>query len=285
MIRPPDAWILDLDGVVWRGDTPVPGSAEAVGELRRAGARVVFVSNNSATTVPAYLAKLERMGMPTDAGDLVTSAQAAADLVPEGSRALVLGGAGIIEALTGRGVEAIDADVVVAAPGTVVDHVVVGIDRRISYERLSVAVTAVLEGALLIGTNEDPTFPTAEGLRPGGGSLVAAVAYAGGVTPVIAGKPHRAIVSTTLRRLGRGNGDGLLVVGDQPLTDGRFAEALGAGFALVLSGVTDAEAATRAVPVPDLVVADLAAVVTRVVGTVVAGAGPGTGPGGTAGVG
>jgi HAD superfamily hydrolase (TIGR01450 family) len=278
-MRPPDAWILDLDGVVWRGDTPVRGSAEAIGELRRGGARVVFVSNNSATTVPAYLAKLERMGMPTEPGDLVTSAQAAADLVPAGSRALVLGGAGIVEALSGQGVEAIDADVVVASPGIVVDHVVVGIDRRISYERLSVAVTAVLAGATLIGTNEDPTFPTAEGLRPGGGSLVAAVAYAAGVTPVIAGKPHRAIASTTLHRLGRERGAGLLVVGDQPLTDGRFAEALGARFALVLSGVTDAEAATRAVPVPDLVAADLAAVVA----TVSAGTLPGIGPGGRAG--
>lgn len=281
MIRPPDAWILDLDGVVWRGDTPVRGSAGAVGELRRAGLRVVFVSNNSATTVPAYLAKLERMGMPTEDVDLVTSAQAAADLVPAGSRALVLGGAGIIEALSGRGVEAIDADVVVAAPGTAVDHVVVGLDRRISYERLSAAVTAVLAGATLIGTNEDPTFPTADGLRPGGGSLVAAVAYAGGVTPEIAGKPHRAIASTTLRRLGRASGAGLLVVGDQPLTDGRFAEALGAGFALVLSGVTDATAATRAVPVPDLVAADLAAVVEAVV----AGTVPGSDPAGLSGTG
>ncbi len=245
---------------MWRGDTPVPGSAETVRSLRAGGERVVFVSNNSATTIADYLAKLERMGMPTEPADLVTSAQAAADLVPAGSRALVMGGAGIVEALTAGGVEVVDADDLPPGSG-VVDHVVVGIDRRLSYARLAAAVGAVLAGARLIGTNEDPTFPTADGLRPGGGSLLAAVSYATGATAVVAGKPHTPIAMTTLGRVGLSSGAGLVVVGDQPLTDGRFAVALGARFALVLSGVTDAAAAALVTPVPDVVAPDLAAVV------------------------
>lgn len=261
----PNGWICDLDGVIWRGDSAIAGSAESVRRLRSEGQRVVFVSNNSSTTIGDYLAKLDRMGMATEPQDLVTSAQAAAELVPAGSRALVMGGPGIIEALAAAGIEATD----VSDAGTdgaygahvAFDHVVVGLDRRLSYDRLTVAVSAVLGGARLVGTNEDPTFPSSAGLRPGGGSLLAAVAFAGGVQPVVAGKPHQAIATTTLRRFGVEDGCGLVVVGDQPFTDGRFAVALGARFALVLSGVTRASEVASVSPIPDLVAADLRGVV------------------------
>jgi 4-nitrophenyl phosphatase len=253
--------VCDLDGVVWRGDRPIAGSSETVCKLRSRGERVVFVSNNSTATVGDYLSKLERLGMPTTADDLVTSAQAAAELVPAGARALVLGGPGIVEALSARSVEVVDASDAGAGHAASFDHVVVGLDRRLSYERLSSAVSAVLAGAKLIGTNEDPTYPVPEGLKPGGGAVLAAVAVAGGVVPVVAGKPHAPIAATTLRRLGRSNGAGLLVVGDQPFTDGRFAVTLGASFALVLSGVTAAGDVAAVRPVPELVRADLAELV------------------------
>jgi HAD superfamily hydrolase (TIGR01450 family) len=254
----PSAWLCDLDGVIWRGSTAIPGSPETITALRAAGERVVFISNNSSTAVGDYLAKLSAIGIPTDPNDLVTSAQAAAGLVGVGARAMVLGGPGITEALTARGVETVDAGT--DKPGQV-DVVVVGLDRTINYQRLSAAVTAVLGGAMLIGTNEDPTFPTADGLRPGGGAILAAVMYATGASPVIAGKPHTPIAALTKDRLGTLDVSKAVMVGDQPRTDGLFAQALGAQFALVLSGVTTSS--DGVVPKPAYIAADLRELVDR----------------------
>lgn len=238
-------WVLDLDGVVWLGEEPVPGSAEAISGLRRSGRRVVFVTNNSSATVAQYLAKLERVGVPAERGDLVTSAQAAAFLVEPGSTALVCAGAGVEEALRARGVEVVsDGDA---------DAVVVGWHRDFSFERLTAACRAIWGGARFIATNDDPTYPTPDGLLPGGGSIVAAVAYATGIESLVAGKPHQPIADLVTARAG----DVALVVGDRPATDGLLAARLGVPFALVLSGVTragDAPAATGA----DYVAADLA---------------------------
>lgn len=259
------AWICDLDGVLWRGDVPIPGSVQAIARLHEAGHRVLFVSNNSSMTVSAYLAKFASIGMAVGGDDVCTSAQAAARLVEPGEKVLVLGGDGIREALKRRG--AIPVEIVGADDPGGIDAVMVGMDRQIDYSRLTAAVRTVLGGARLIGTNDDPTFPAADGLNPGAGALLAAVAFAGGVDPTIAGKPHRPIAELVMERLGSGEVlSGHLLVGDQPRTDGAMATALGVPFALVLSGVTAADAAARLSPRPEHVEPDLAALVRRLVG-------------------
>jgi len=259
------AWICDLDGVLWRGDVPIPGSVQAIARLHEAGQRVLFVSNNSSMTISAYLAKFASIGMAVGGDDVCTSAQAAARLVEPGERVLVLGGDGIREALKRRGavpVEIAGAD----DPGSI-DAVMVGMDRQIDYVRLTAAVRTVLGGARLIGTNDDPTFPASDGLNPGAGALLAAVAFAGGVEPVVAGKPHRPTAELVLERLGTADAlGGHLLVGDQPRTDGLMASALRVPFALVLSGVTSAGAAATLEPRPAHVDPDLATLVRRLVG-------------------
>jgi HAD superfamily hydrolase (TIGR01450 family) len=245
------AWILDLDGVLWLADVAIPGSAEAVTRLRNDGERVLFVSNNSSAPVAEYLAKLQRLKVPTGPDDLVTSAQAAATLLEPGQTALVCAGAGVEEALTQRGVSTVrEGDA---------DAVVVGWHRNFDYEGLTAAATAVMGGARLIGTNDDATYPTPEGLIPGGGAILAAVATASGVDPVIAGKPHEPMTRLVRDRLG-GDADRSVVVGDRPSTDGLFAEALGLPFLLVLSGVTK-ENDLPVDPTPARVAPDLAALV------------------------
>lgn len=243
-------WAVDLDGVLWRGDTPIPGSADAVAELRRRGHRVVFLTNNSHNRVDAYLEKLAAAGFPADAADVVTSAQAAASLVEPGSTALVCGGPGVEEALAAR-----DVETVLDGPA---DAVVVGWHAEFDYERLTAAAAAVRGGARLIGTNDDATYPTAEGEIPGGGAILAAVAYASSVTPEVAGKPHDAMVALVADSVGPVE----VMVGDRPSTDGRLARAMGARFALVLSGVTGRDD-LPVEPEPDLVADDLAAVVAK----------------------
>jgi len=239
--------VLDLDGVVWLGDQPIPGAAEAVGTLRARGERVLFATNNSFARLAEQEAKLERFGIPAH-GDVLTSAMAAARLVEAGERALVCGGPGIAEALEGRGATPVrDGDA---------DAVVVGFHRDFDYERLRVAVRAVQRGARLIATNDDATYPTPDGLIPGGGAIVAAVAYASGVRAVVAGKPH-APMADLVREAGGETGT---VVGDRPETDGAFARTLGYRFALVLSGVTH-ETDLPVEPAPDTVAPSLAALV------------------------
>jgi 4-nitrophenyl phosphatase len=245
------AWILDLDGVVWLSDDAISGSAEAVARLRARRDRVLFVSNNSSARVGEYLAKLERLGVPTGRDDLVTSGQAAATLLQRGQTALVCAGPGVEEALGERGVKT------VRDGGA--DAVVVGWHRDFDYDGLTAAARAVMNGARLIGTNDDATYPTPDGPIPGGGAILAAVATAAGVEPTVAGKPHGPIVELVRARLGN-DLEGSTVVGDRPSTDGRLAVALGVRFALVLSGVTKKED-LPVDPQPAEVAADLAALV------------------------
>lgn len=246
----PMTWILDLDGVVWLSDDPIPGSAEAVVRLREAGHRVLFLTNNSGPKVGYLAEKLSAMGVPAEPDDIVTSAQAAASLLEPGSTALVCAGEGVEEALEARGVTTVESGDA--------DAVVVGFHRHFDYGRLCAAFTAVHHGARLIGTNDDATYPTPDGPIPGGGSLLAAVAYASGAEPEVAGKPFAPMVDLARSR----SGDGVhTVVGDRPSTDGRFARALGARFALVLSGV--ARAGDDHDPEPDVVADDLASLVQR----------------------
>jgi len=222
----PVSWVLDLDGVVWLGTQAIAGASDAVAALRRRGHKLAFVTNNAQASRGEVAARLSALGIEAD-NDVFTSAMAAASLVAPGQRVLAFAGPGVHDALASRGVEVVT--------GPTADVVIVGKHEDLSYQLLRNAARAVRAGATFIATNTDATYPTADGLDPGAGSLVAAVATAAGRAPdVVAGKPHQAMVDLVVGHLG-GNG---VVVGDVPHTDGLFAKALGYHFALVLSGVT-----------------------------------------------
>jgi 4-nitrophenyl phosphatase len=239
--------VLDLDGVVWLADRAIDGAADAIARLRAGGHRVVFVSNNSFAPVSEVEAKLAGFAIPA-AGDVLTSAVAAATLVKPGDRVLLCAGPGASEALTNAGAEVVtDGDA---------DAVVVGFHRSFDYEELCRAATAVRRGARLIGTNDDATYPTPNGPIPGGGSILAAVATGAGVTPVVAGKPYEPMADLVRAELGA-DLDGAVMVGDRPDTDGRFARTIGCRFGLVFSGVTR-RSDLPVNPTPDLVAEDLA---------------------------
>jgi HAD superfamily hydrolase (TIGR01450 family) len=241
------AWALDLDGVLWLGDRPIPGAAEAVARLRSAGQEVIFVTSNSSVPVGEVEAKLSRHGISARGG-VVTSAMAAAGLVEPGETALVCAGRGVDEALTLRGVRTVRT-----GPA---DVVVVGFHRDFDYDRLEAASTAVRNGARLLATNDDATYPMPDGPIPGGGAILAAVRTASGAVAEVAGKPNRPMADLVRALVG----DEGVMVGDRPDTDGRFARTLGWRFALVLSGVTTS---LPVEPEPDLVAVDLATLVGR----------------------
>jgi 4-nitrophenyl phosphatase len=240
-------WVLDLDGVVWLADEPIPGAARAVRRLRDAGERLAFVTNNSYGKVDEVAGKLRRHGI--DPGeDVVTSAMAAATLIDPGARVLVCGGPGAVEA-----VEASGAIVVGEGPA---DVVVVGFDPAFDYDAMRRAAAAVRDGARLIATNDDATYPTPAGPIPGAGSILSSIVTASGVAPTVAGKPHAPMAALVRDRLGPAG----VVVGDRPNTDGALAVALGYRFGLVLTGVTS-RSDLPVEPAADLVADDLAALV------------------------
>ncbi len=243
-------WVIDLDGVIWLAQEPIPGSAGAVSRLREAGLGVLFATNNALPTLGELVDQLAVVGIAAEPDDLVTSAQAAASLLVPGSTAVACAGAGVLEALAERGVTVV--------PEGPADAVVVGLTRGFDFDMLATATSAVRGGARLVGTNEDATYPTPGRLLPGAGALLAAVSTASQATPEVAGKPHDPIVA--LLRL-RAPG-ATLVVGDRPSTDGLLARRLGVPFALVRSGVT-AHDDVSLVVAPDIDAPDLAAVVDR----------------------
>lgn len=251
-------WVLDLDGVVWLGDQVIDGAPQAVRALRDLGHRVLFVTNNSSSPMAEVEGRLAARGIPAS-GDVVTSAISAAGLVEPGDRVLVCAGEGVREALAERGAVAVDE-----GPA---DAVMVGFHRDFDWDRMRVAATAVRNGARLVGTNADPTYPTPEGLVPGGGAILAGVAAAAGVEPEIAGKPHGPMVEVVGRAVPDDAVD--IVVGDRPDTDGSFARALGVDFGLVLSGATRA-ADGPFDPTPEIVADDLATLVAARCGVEVA---------------
>lgn len=222
--------LIDLDGVIWLSEDPIDGSAEAVKKLRDAGHRVLFLTNNSNPTVEDLVKKLKGAGVNAQPEEIVTSAQAAASLVNAGETALVCGGPGVRQALEARQAKTIEEGEA--------DAVVVGFHREFDYDRLTAAFRALRAGARLIGTNDDPTYPTPEGPVPGGGSILAAVATAATAEPVVAGKPNEAMADLVRERLGHIDAEDTVLLGDRPSTDGLMAKRLGVPFILLLSGVT-----------------------------------------------
>ena len=226
----------DLDGVVWRGETPIEGAAAGVEQLRGAGLRVVFLTNNSSGRVHDNLERLAAAGVTAAPEDLVTSAQAAAAMLAAeypsgraapGTRVLACAGPGVVEALVAHGFEPVESAT------SDLTAVVVGWHRTFDFERLRRAADGVRSGARFVATNLDPTYPGTDGLLPGAGALVAAVATAGGRRPEVAGKPEPAMAALVRARYE----NPVVMIGDRPSTDGAFAAALGVPFALVLSGV------------------------------------------------
>ena len=243
--------LCDLDGVVWLAHEPIAGSVEAIAQLRAAGHRVLFVTNNSAARVEVQEASLGAIGIPA-VGDVLTSANAAALLIEPGERVLVCGGEGVIQAVVGRG------GVVVDAADQHVDAVVVGFHRTFDYDEMLSSSRAVRNGARLIGTNDDATYPTPDGPIPGGGAILASIVTASGVAPIVAGKPHEPMAALVRATIGDGASKNAVMVGDRPETDGLMALTLGCRYAHVESGVT--APGTTVSPTPDVIAANLAGV-------------------------
>src|SRR4051794_22421459 len=255
IVTEPCAVLCDLDGVVWLAHQPIEGSVQAIADLRAAGHRVLFVTNNSSARVEVQEAALAAIGIPAE-GDVLTSANAAALLIERGERVLVCGGDGVVQAVDGRHAVVVVDDI--AGSGGHIDVVVVGFHRTFDYTGMLLASRAARNGARLLGTNDDATYPTPDGPIPGGGAILASIVTASGVMPVVAGKPHEPMAALVRATIGDAAAKAAVMVGDRPETDGLMASRLGCRYAHVESGITPP--GTAVTPRPDLVAANLAGV-------------------------
>jgi len=227
-----DQFILDLDGCVWVGGEPTPGAPEAISELREAGKRVAFATNNSYSGGEDFVTRLWGLGVQASLRDVVTVGGAVQHLLAEtrpGRTAFVIGSEAMYRHVAGAGVKLLNgtdlasrAEIVIVASST--DFV---------YDDLRNATLAVRRGADFLATGRDPTYPQPDGDWPGTGAIVAALEYATGHTAAIVGKPEPQLLLTALDRLGDGR---TLVVGDRLESDIAAAARIELDAALVLSG-------------------------------------------------
>ncbi|MBN1440106.1 MAG: HAD-IIA family hydrolase [Anaerolineales bacterium] len=227
--------ILDMDGVLWQGETALPGLQDFFRFLNEQGIRFILATNNASRTPVSYRQKLERLGAPVGEDQILTSATATADYLQRtarpGEKAFVIGEEGLIRAVESAGLRVAGADSVDA------EYVVCGMDRGLSWNKLACATITIRNGAAFIGTNGDVTFPTERGIAHGNGAILAALAAATGARPKIIGKPSPAILRIAVRRLGLPKAR-IAVVGDRLETDILGAQNAGLKSILVLTGVT-----------------------------------------------
>jgi 4-nitrophenyl phosphatase len=254
------ALILDMDGVVWRENTPIGDLPAIFARIRECGLKAALATNNASKTVDEYLAKFSGFGVALESWQIVTSALATANGLakqfPDGGPVFVIGGNGIQHALEERGfTPVIDPD-----DETRPVAVACGLDRLVSYEKLRRATLHIRAGVPFYGTNPDRTFPTPLGLVPGAGAILAAIEAATDTKPIIIGKPAPAMMYMALEKLGT-RPEESLVVGDRLETDIAAGQAAGCKTALVLSGVSTLEQAEAWKPAPDFIVDDLATLI------------------------
>jgi glycerol 3-phosphatase-2 len=251
-----DGLLVDLDGVVWIGREPVPGSAEALAALIEGGKPVAFVTNNPGRPASTYAERLRDAGVPAEEGQIVTAgmvtAALAAERAGEGAGSFVIGAPAFKETAAAAGLELLEGEA-----GRDARAVLVSGHRDFDYKELLTATLALQRGAMLFATSRDPTLPMPGGAWPGTGSVLAAVETASGAVAEIGGKPERHLFELARERLPEAGR--VAMVGDRISSDIEGGRRAGLATVLVLSGASTRAEAEAAEPPPDHVIDDLAA--------------------------
>jgi 4-nitrophenyl phosphatase len=231
------AFIIDLDGVIWRGESLLPGVEPFFEELKMRSIPYMFATNNATTTPHAMVQRAQKMGIKITPEQIITSSQAAVNFLrkqlPQGSSILMIGENGLNEALS-------EASFHISTSGKNADAVVVGMDREITWRKMAEAAYAISSGALFLGTNSDPSFPTERGLAPGNGAILYALQMTTGIEPIVVGKPEPYLFLQALDQL-KTLPEQTLVLGDRLTTDIQGGINAGILTALILTGVTSQE--------------------------------------------
>ncbi len=242
-----------MDGVLFRGGTPLPGANEFLGFLHTKGIGYMLTTNNSTLTPEANAERLAGMGIRVSSEAILTSSMATADYLTEldaaGERALVIGEDGLKRPLTAAGIRVVD-------DYRDTQWVVTGLDRAVTYDHLRNACLALERGARFVATNADTSLPVEEGLVPGAGAIQAALTATTGIQPTVIGKPEPRMLLSAMRTIDA-DPSGTAVLGDRLDTDIQSAQRAGLRSILVLTGVTTADDLKASATQPTRVVTDL----------------------------
>lgn len=269
-------YLIDMDGVIYRGSHLIPSADRFIEELRAADVPFLFLTNNSQRTRRDVATRLQRMGFDADERHVFTCAMATARFLalqkPRGT-AFVIGEGGLLTALHSNGYAIVDKDP---------DYVVVGEGRTVTFEMVEAALNMIMNGAKLIATNLDPNCPTQSGTRPGCGAIVAMLESASGLKAFSVGKPSPVMMRGARKELGL-SADQTIVIGDTMDIDILGGVQLGYKTVLVLSGSTRRDDMARFAYRPDKVadsIADLnhTALLEELFGKNLSGAITGTSP-------
>ena len=225
-------YLIDLDGTIYQGNEPIEGAAELITNLVNHRIPYLFLTNNSAYTQEQIANKLKQMDIPSTPKDVFTSGIACASFIRQQNKhatCFVIGEDGLIQAIQNEGLQ--------IAKDENCDYVVVGIDRKITYEKFAIACLAIRKGATFISTNSDVSIPTERGLLPGNGALTSVISMSTGQEPIFIGKPETIIVNEAIQLLQVPKSD-ILMVGDNYKTDILAGIHAGIDTLLVLTGVT-----------------------------------------------
>jgi 4-nitrophenyl phosphatase len=229
---------IDMDGVLWLGDTPLPGLAKFFDFLHRREIPYTLATNNASKTPLQYQAKLAKFNVTIDSHHVMTSSLATAAYLQRelsvGSPIYVIGGQGIQDALRQAGYR------LLSDAGQQAEAVVVGIDFNLTYDKLKYATLHIQRGARFVGTNGDLTFPAEEGDYPGAGAILAALEAATQVKPVTIGKPERLMFEIAMQKMGS-QPENTAMLGDRLETDILGAQRAGLATLLVTTGVDNEE--------------------------------------------
>lgn len=247
-------FVVDLDGVVYLLNTPIPDNVEFLRLARLRGFRIAFLTNNTFLSREGYVAKLRGMGVEAEVDEIFSSAFVTAGCLRQEkpkARVYAIGERGLKEELKRAGLRVLSR---FSPKGA--DFVVVGLDRRFTFQKMKTALDFLRQGAQLIGTNPDPTYPTETGVIPGAGAILASLERASGCTARVIGKPSPEILRFTLNALGF-RPEETAIVGDRIDTDVLLGKNCGVSTILVLTGVTKSKEVLASPVKPDVVVGTL----------------------------
>jgi len=242
------AVILDMDGVLWKMDTPLCDLQKLFASFKANQIQVVTATNNGTSTVDQYLQKFDKFGVKLDSNQVVTSAMALGYLLkrhyPNGGPLYIVGEQALIDTL---------ADYSFYHDESNPQAVAAGLSRYLSYNMIKDASMRIQGGLPFFFTNPDPTFPTPEGNFPGAGTMLAALEAASGKKAIIAGKPQPYMykLAMEITRTDPGN---TLAIGDRLDTDILGGQRASCRTALVLSGISDKTDLENWNPKPDIVI-------------------------------
>ncbi|MCA9839545.1 MAG: HAD-IIA family hydrolase [Trueperaceae bacterium] len=255
------AMVIDMDGVLWHGDTPLPGLKTFFDYLEAKSLPFILATNNAMKIAADYTQKLAGFGVKVAPEHILTSSEAAASYIkhsfPDEPSIYVMGESGLHRAIKAQGFEILSPEEVKA--GAKARIVVGGLMRQaLNYDVLAMGSLLVQGGASFIATNYDSSFPSELGLLPGAGAVLSVVERSSGVSPTVIGKPNTIMFEEALRRLGTAAAD-TVMLGDRLNTDIEGGKKVGMQTILVLSGVSSLEDVERSSLKPDYTFQDIAA--------------------------